>query len=147
MHSFIPPYLFALCLLAIIAAGVFVPVAALGLDAFRWAGLLPAAAGLYLLKAASGAFRQVKTNIHTFRDPDVLVTDGTFAFTRNPMYLGFTLVLLGAALIADAVTALAPVAVFFLAAHLWYIPFEERAAEKRFGESYLAYKDRVRRWL
>jgi len=147
MHSFIPPYLFGLCLLAIVASGVFVPVAALGLGDLRWIGLIPAAAGLYLLKTASGAFRRVETNIHTFRDPDVLVTEGTFALSRNPMYLGFTLVLIGAALISDAVTALLPVGVFFLAAHLWYIPFEEKAAERRFGDDYLAYRSRVRRWL
>jgi protein-S-isoprenylcysteine O-methyltransferase Ste14 len=129
------------------ASGVVVPVAGLGLGDLRWIGLLPAAAGLYLLKTASGAFHRVETNIHTFRDPDVLVIEGLFGLSRNPMYLGFTLLLLGAALIADAVTALLPVAAFFLAAHLWYIPFEEKAAERRFGDAYRAYRSRVRRWL
>ena len=39
------------------------------------------------------------------------------------------------------------VALFFLVANAWYIPFEEKAAEEVFGDAYRAYRDRVRRWI
>ncbi|MDP2214976.1 hypothetical protein [Phenylobacterium sp.] len=44
-------------------------------------------------------------------------------------------------------TPFLPVLVFFLAAQLWYIPFEERALTRRFGADYLAYRGKVRRWI
>jgi protein-S-isoprenylcysteine O-methyltransferase Ste14 len=100
-----------------------------------------------ILVMASGRFRRLQTNINTFRDPDILVTDGLFAVSRNPMYLGFVLTLLGVAMLSSAASSLGVVAIFFLVTHFWYIPFEERAAEARFGEAYLAYKRKVRRWI
>jgi protein-S-isoprenylcysteine O-methyltransferase Ste14 len=48
---------------------------------------------------------------------------------------------------ANALSALAPVALFFLVANFWYVPFEERAARAQFGDAYDAYRKRVRRWL
>ncbi|WP_425087710.1 hypothetical protein [Stappia sp.] len=63
------------------------------------------------------------------------------------MYLGFTLTLAGAALLLNTVSALIGPLVFFAVANLWYIPREERIADKLFGEPYRAYRARVRRWL
>lgn len=110
-------------------------------------GLVPFALGLYLLIAARRAFRRARTTVMTFDNPDRLVTAGPFAFSRNPMYLGFVLVLLGIALLAGyAVGFLAPL-IFFLLASFWYIPFEERAAARAFGADYASYRARTRRWI
>lgn len=147
MKWLLPPRLWAACLVAIIALGLLAPIAAIVPAPFHWLGAAPILAGVWLLAIAARRFRRVQTNINTFRDPNVLVTDGPFAFTRNPMYLGFTLVLLGAALVANAWSALAPVLVFFVVANCWYVPFEERAAHAQFGDAYAAYRQRVRRWF
>ena len=53
------------------------------------------------------------------------MTDGPVRFTRNPMYLGFTLVLVAVALFVRSLTAWVGRLAFFVAASLWYIPFEE----------------------
>ncbi|MCE3289332.1 MAG: hypothetical protein K0R83_1344, partial [Caulobacter sp.] len=83
----------------------------------------------------------------TFDDPDVLVTGGPFRFTRNPMYLGFLLLLAGVALGLGAASPWIVPVVFWLLADRWYIPFEERAMRRTFGEAYEAYARRVRRWV
>jgi protein-S-isoprenylcysteine O-methyltransferase Ste14 len=147
MKWLLPPLLWAVCLVATVALGVLAPLAAIMPAPYQWFGVAPVLFGAWLLASASGRFHRVKTNINTFRDPNVLVTDGPFAITRNPMYLGFALVLLGAALIANAWSALAPALVFFLVANAWYIPFEERAASAQFGDAYVSYRQRVRRWV
>jgi len=143
----LPPLLWLLSLVAIVAVATLAPMAAILPAPFHWSGAIAVFVGAWLLVSASGQFRRVDTNINTFRDPNVPVTDGAFAFTRNPMYLGFVLTLFGAALISNAISALAIPLLFFLVANSWYVPFEERAAAAQFGEAYAAYKARVRRWL
>ena len=83
----------------------------------------------------------------TFDTPRNLVTTGLFAWSRNPMYLGFTLVLLAAALAVNMWLALLGPLAFFLAAQFWYVPFEERAARETFGVAYEIYAARTRRWV
>ena len=68
--------------------------------------------------------RGCHTSINTFKNPDVLVTGGVFAISRNPMYPGFVLVLLGAAVIIDNAATLAMAALVFVASDLRYIRFE-----------------------
>lgn len=110
-------------------------------------GLIPLIAGLYLLVSARLAFRRAKANVMTFGTPDRLVTDGPFAFSRNPMYLGFLLLLSGMALLAGYAAGFIAPLVFFLFASFWYIPFEERAAARAFGHEYARYRAQTRRWV
>lgn len=143
----LPPALTLLLLVAMVAARFAAPGPILLPVPWNGAGLAPLVLGLWLLVAGSGIFRRVRTNINTFRDPDVLVTEGVFRISRNPMYLGFTLLLLGAALLLGTATPLAGPILFALVADLWYIRFEERAMRRRFGAAYEAYARKVRRWI
>lgn len=87
------------------------------------------------------------TNIKTFDSPNTRVTNGWFRFSRNPMYLGFTLLLAGAAAVAGCAYAFAPPMVFVIVAARIYIPFEERAMVTTFGDAYGSYCRKVRRWI
>ncbi len=147
MKWLLPPVLWAACLIAMGLLAVYLPLAAILPLPFNYLGLAFVAGGLWLLLAAARRFSRADTNINTFRDPNVLVSDGAFAWTRNPMYLGFVLTLLGVALAVNALSALALVVLFFLVANFWYVPFEERAAARQFGAAYADYRRRVRRWL
>ncbi len=77
----------------------------------------------------------------------ILVTDGPFRFTRNPMYLGLFLLMTGLSLLIGALSVFVADVVFLLWANFVSIPFEEEKMERQFGENYRAYKRRVRRWL
>lgn len=76
-----------------------------------------------------------------------LVASGPFRRTRNPMYLGLLLVMIGLALVLGTAAAYFAAAVFFLFADRVSIPYEEAKMEAQFGEEYRAYKKTVRRWI
>ncbi len=147
MKWLIPPVFTLLSLIVMFLLRNYWPLSTVLPEPYHLAGIPLALIGVGFLLAASRQFRRIQTNIHTFRQPNTLVTDGLFAVSRNPMYLGFVLLLMGAGLVMNAVTSLAVAALFFLAAQFWYIPFEEKAAHDAFGDAYLDYKKRVRRWF
>jgi protein-S-isoprenylcysteine O-methyltransferase Ste14 len=95
------------------------------------------------------AFRRARTTVNPVQinEASRVVTAGIFRVTRNPMYVGLT-VLLGswAAYLAAPPLLLGPVA-FALFTHRFQILPEERAMEAKFGDEYLAYKKKVPRWL
>ncbi|MDF3029106.1 MAG: Isoprenylcysteine carboxyl methyltransferase family protein [Fluviicola sp.] len=88
------------------------------------------------------------TEIHTFKTPQKLVTHGLFKYSRNPIYLGFVIALFGVwILLSGNLFSLFGVMFFFLIANFGYIPYEEKQMETIFGQEYLAYKNKVRRWI
>jgi protein-S-isoprenylcysteine O-methyltransferase Ste14 len=112
-----------------------------------WVGLLPLAAGLFLLLVSAGLFRRRGTTLHPFGEPVVLVQDGLYNYSRNPMYLGMLLILTGVALGLGQPLALAPLPVFVATINRWNIRPEEQALDAQFGDAYRTYCQRVRRWL
>ena len=102
---------------------------------------------LAIVRNIQNLLKQHQTEINTFKPPQKLVTTGLFRYSRNPIYLGFSLVLFGVAIVLGNIIALDGFLAFIIAANLWYIPFEEAEMEKQFGEAYITYKKKVRRWL
>jgi protein-S-isoprenylcysteine O-methyltransferase Ste14 len=103
------------------------------------------AIGLFVLSVR--AFRVAGTPVPGNRPTTTIVRTGPYRFSRNPIYLAFSLLQLGIAVWANSlwlvVTLLASVAVMALVV----IPKEERYLETRFPAEYSAYKAAVRRWL
>lgn len=122
--------------------------------------LLPAAlmkvvgacvAGGGLCVALSGviAFRIARTTVdplHLDRATR-LVAAGVYRWTRNPMYLGFVLMLIGLAIALQSAAGLAIAGLTALLLHRLQIIPEERLLQQHFGEEFAAYCRRVRRWL
>ena len=78
--------------------------------------------------------------------PNQLVRGGPYAFSRNPMYVAWTLAYVGIALVADAAWPLLLLPVVLAVTHI-VIVREERSLERRFGAAYRSYKRSVRRYL
>lgn len=96
----------------------------------------------------SRLFKREGANIMTFGEPTRFVRSGLYRYSRNPMYLGFVLALLGAAFLYQAaLSSFLFVAVFWFITDRWYIRFEEREMLKRFGEEYREYCRQTPRWL
>jgi protein-S-isoprenylcysteine O-methyltransferase Ste14 len=87
------------------------------------------------------------TNVLPTRPALAIVTDGPFRFTRNPLYLANAVAYLGLTLVFNTVWTLLLYVPMLLVIHWGIIRREERYLEAKFGETYLAYKARVRRWL
>jgi protein-S-isoprenylcysteine O-methyltransferase Ste14 len=79
--------------------------------------------------------------------PTVLLTSGPYRFSRNPMYVAWTSISLGLALLVNSVWLVGALPLAFLYLHLVEIPRDEASLEEMFGEEYLSYKRRVRRYL
>ena len=110
-------------------------------------GILPLAAGAALNLVADQAFKRVGTTVKPFQESSALVENGAFAVSRNPMYLGFTLILLGLALLLRALSPFAVVIAFAVVLDRAYIAVEERMLQAKFGDDWAAYTRRVRRWV
>jgi protein-S-isoprenylcysteine O-methyltransferase Ste14 len=83
-----------------------------------------------------------------FNPPPTLVTNGLYSIVRNPMHLGWTIVLIGVAVLLQSFTLLVIFIPLFVIVHIIYIKFvEEKELEKKFGQTYLDYKKRVPMWL
>lgn len=109
--------------------------------------ILVGAAGLALGLAGLGLFRASKTRPEPWKPASVLVATGVYRYTRNPMYLGMALLSLAIALFFASLAAalLTVVAVFIIDRTV--VKREEAYLQRRFGPDYLAYRQRVRRWL
>jgi protein-S-isoprenylcysteine O-methyltransferase Ste14 len=94
------------------------------------------------------AFARARTEvIPVSRKNSALVTTGPFRISRNPMYLGLLGVMIGLAFVLGTASGFAAAIVFFLFVNFISIPYEEKKMERQFGEAYLDYKARVRRWI
>jgi protein-S-isoprenylcysteine O-methyltransferase Ste14 len=106
------------------------------------AGLLVEAAGAVSLLRAGTTFDPTHP-----QSASVLVVSGMYRLTRNPIYLGDLLLLLGWAVFLESPLALAMTPLFVLYIDRLQIRPEERALSELFGERYDEYRARVRRWL
>jgi len=115
-------------------------------DAAGW-GISVSALGFTLMFWAWKLFHLKGTAVCPFEESTHLITEGPYRFTRNPMYLGMTVLLLGIAVAAGTPpTLFAPLA-FFLTVNFLFIPYEEKKMERIFSRPYLEYRRRVRRWV
>lgn len=110
-------------------------------------GILLLVAGVFVAVWAALLFRSKRTPILPTTLPTTLVTSGPFRFTRNPIYLGLLLILLSFVFLLGSLPMLTAPLFFLIVINFYYLPFEEAKMEKTFGESYLNYCQRVRRWL
>lgn len=102
--------------------------------------------GLILVPALR-AFGRARTRPEPWKPTTALVTGGPYRFTRNPMYLGFTLVYLGLAAWANTAWPAVLLPAVLALIHHGVIRREEAYLERLFGEEYRAYRRRVRRWI
>lgn len=105
--------------------------------------------GIAVAVSGAIAFRRSKTTTNPLkpRAATSLVTGGIYRHTRNPMYLGVTLVLVGWAVYLAAPIALLGPAIFVRFITQFQIIPEELALTELFGQQFIAYKSAVRRWL
>jgi protein-S-isoprenylcysteine O-methyltransferase Ste14 len=105
--------------------------------------------GLALALAFSGmmSMKRAKTHIDVYKPSTAIVSDGPFRFTRNPLYLSLTAMYIGVAVLKSMLWPLLVLPVALLVMQFGVIKREERYLAAKFGEEYLNYRARVRRWL
>ncbi|MEL7132467.1 MAG: methyltransferase [Pseudomonadota bacterium] len=104
-------------------------------------------AGLLLMAAALVSFHRHRTTPIPHQIPQRLITNGIFAYTRNPIYLGDALLLTGLILRFDAVPSLILVPLFIWWVERQFIVPEERRMRRVFKADFARYEQKVRRWI
>jgi len=142
-----PPLLFVLPLVAAFIADKLAPMGFVH-GPVRWtAGSLLIAAGLALNVVGFLTQRRAGTDPIPFNPTTRIVSHGIYRFSRNPMYVGFALWTLGVALLVNSLWMLLAVPIGIVLTDRMVILREERYLERKFGNEYLSYKRRVRRWV
>jgi protein-S-isoprenylcysteine O-methyltransferase Ste14 len=110
-------------------------------------GIALAAASVTIVIAGFVAMHRAGTNVDPYQPTTAIVTRGPYRWSRNPLYIGLTLGYLSAALIVDVAAAIILLPAALVVMHYGVIRREERYLESKFGETYRAYRERVRRWI
>jgi protein-S-isoprenylcysteine O-methyltransferase Ste14 len=142
-----PPlvYLMALVVGALLNLAAPLPFVPRTLDAPLGASLVVAGIALFYFSVAK--FRAAGTPVPARKPTTAIVRIGPYRFSRNPIYLAFSVFQLGIAIWVNSLWLLVTLAAALALMHYVVIPREEQYLERRFGAEYLDYKASVRRWL
>lgn len=110
-------------------------------------GIIPLLLGVVINLVADGAFHRVDTTVKPFEESTALVTSGAFRISRNPMYLGFVLILIGIAVLLRSLSPYVVILAFVILIQGMFITVEERMLANKFGERWQQYRQNTRRWL
>jgi protein-S-isoprenylcysteine O-methyltransferase Ste14 len=142
-----PPLLFAICLVCGVVAHFVCPY---HLALSPWLRGLGGALGTGAVAFAFWGERTMKaagTNVRPDLPAIAIVSNGPFAFTRNPLYLAVLAFFTGIGIALDSPAFLAVLVPMFVVLHVGVVRREELYLEAKFGDVYRGYKARVRRWI
>ncbi len=127
--------------------GRFVPLPIAIPPVLQYFGLALTFIGFLLGIGAFMEFRKARTTLDPHGPAKQLVTAGIYRFTRNPIYLGFLLMVIGFPLNSGVIWGLVLAPLYVMTMARLIIEKEEAYLERKFGKTYVSYTSRVRRWL
>jgi protein-S-isoprenylcysteine O-methyltransferase Ste14 len=92
-------------------------------------------------------FKKNETTVKPDEKPSVLIQTGPFNISRNPMYLGMTILLIGIGFILGSIISFVGAILFVVAMEIAFITQEEKYLQEQFGEEFDTYRKKVRRWI
>jgi len=142
----IPPVYFVSSMAMSILFSIVFPSMNFVKNPYNLFGLVFCATGGIIVLFAKPLFSKHKTT-HGFTESTAIISEGIFAHSRNPLYLGMICTASGVSILSTNVLSLFPALSLWAIIQYKFIPFEEQKMEKEFGENYLEYKRKVRRWI
>ena len=146
----IPPPVYALSLgIMMWLLNQYFPVTHFIESPWNKVGLAIIVIALVLDSSSLFLFLKQRTTINPMKpsNTDELVTAGLYKITRNPMYVGLLVILFGYAVWLGSLTPFLILPLFYWLITQFQIKPEERILEKKFGQEYLFYKSKAKRWL
>ena len=144
---FYPPVLLLIAVVLMVALHYVLPVARWLAWPWRALGALPIAMALLVGFWGAIQFRRHDTTIIPFEQSTALIAKGPYRYSRNPLYISMTLILVGLWILLGSLSPVVVVPLFVWWISSRFIANEERHLEEQFGRTYLEYKAKVRRWL
>src|SRR5215471_3736356 len=143
-----PPLAWGLAVIAGLALNWLAPLPLLPADLpAGWLGAMVFVFALALFACAIVAITRTGSNVPTNLPTTTVVESGPYRFTRNPIYLGMLLGLIGLAIAFDSLWLLVMLVPFALVIRYGVVAREEAYLERKFGDVYRGYSSRIRRWL
>jgi protein-S-isoprenylcysteine O-methyltransferase Ste14 len=146
-QKLLPPHYFLLTLLAQAGLHWLVPGPLVVPTPGSYAGAILVILGIWIASSSSQLFARRGTAIRPFEKSSVLVTDGWFRCSRNPMYVAMLMINLGIAVLLGSAIAFLPVALLAWVLRNRFIIAEEKMLAEQFGSDFDAYRQKVRRWI
>lgn len=146
-EKILPPTYFLIFLLLTVGSHFIIPKLRLIRTPYNYTGVLLIGIGIWLNIWADRSFKKNNTTVKPFEKSTYFIEEGPFLLSRNPMYLGMVVILIGVAVLLGSIMPFIVSVGFFGTMNLAFIRQEEKALEEIFGRKFLDYKKRVRRWL
>jgi protein-S-isoprenylcysteine O-methyltransferase Ste14 len=143
----LPPVYLAISIVLMAALHFLFPVFRFLEPPISYSGLVLIAVGIAISAYAASRFAKAGTPVVPFERSTILITTGIYRWTRNPMYVGMVIVLLGVGTLCGTLGSLLPIPFFIWLIRVRFIAGEERFLKEIFGERYVVYKKSVRRWI
>ena len=144
---FPPPLVFLTLMLAAYGAHHFWPMHLGNLSWFKYLGVVIVMLGICITILARLSFKRAETNIAPWKPTTKIVSTGIFAYTRNPFYVAFCLISIGIGTFFNSSWILLSFIPSAVIIYYTAIKKEEAYLEEKFGEEYVHYKNKVRRWF
>lgn len=142
-----PPVVYLAAILAGLGLDLLRPLRWLPAEIGVWVGVPLVICSLVLFLASTSRFKAAGTPVPGDKPTTAIVRSGPYRFSRNPIYLAFSVLMLGIACWRNNAWLLGTLAAAAGLMSFVVIPREERYLQRRFGVEYLEYKAKVRRWL
>ena len=142
-----PPLIYVSALAIGLLANRIYPIGLLSRGLPRATGLPLVFGGLVIGLLGFREMRRAGTNVDPYHPTTAIVDAGPYQFTRNPLYVGMTLMYCGISALSNAFAPILLLPVVLAIMRRGVIEREERYLERKFGDEYLSYKERVRRWM
>jgi protein-S-isoprenylcysteine O-methyltransferase Ste14 len=142
-----PPLVYLISLISGVVIHLAMPLPFLPRTLALPIGVPLVAVAIALFSYSVANFRAAGTPVPAQKPTTVIVRTGPYRFSRNPIYLAFSVFQLGIAIWVNSVWLLVTLAGAVALIHLVVIRREEQYLERKFGAEYLDYKASVRRWL
>jgi protein-S-isoprenylcysteine O-methyltransferase Ste14 len=142
-----PPLIYLSAMIAGLILNYFFPIAFLPVFLSRIVGIFFGALAVLIFVSAFLKFKQAETNVEPWKPTTAIISNGVYGYSRNPIYLAFTLFYTGAAFLFNSLWLFALLVPVLFVMRYAVIAREERYLENKFGTEYSDYKRRVRRWI
>ena len=144
----IPPNYFYLALILTALLRYLFPQFNIITYPFNLSGFIVVALGMLITYVSWKAFINRGTSESYRKGSTCMVSDGLYAYSRNPMYIGMILTVIGLwiCMMMNLLALTGPV-FLFIVLNFRFIPYEESVMSRQFGEEFTTYMKRVRRWL
>jgi len=146
IFRFSPPLLYKLCI-GIMLLSLILPIQRSITFPHNLGGIILLVIGVHIALVAKRLFKKTNTPMSPEAEPIRLHTQGVFKYSRNPMYLGIVIGLIGIAIGTGYLVNLIFPFIYLMIMNYVFIKHEEENLEKEFGNKYKEYRKKTRRWI